>query len=185
MQFARIKKEVIVLIQVDIARLESLTLSVFRAADQAEEALLRLRTLSMQMREDPELLSFPQSADAIDCADLAAGTLERTADTLRALRTALQAVPDTYRQQENAHRNALSRMLSMMENVSVGYSAALDSPNLRPVEHEDPVTSLHNVQELVAGDAEEMQVANIAASAKIIKKEYGISRISPMAADPD
>lgn len=172
------------MIQADIAELEILTLSLCRAANQAEDTLLRLRNLTAEMREDLQLAEFPQAADAIESATLAAAGIQRTTDTLQALRTVMQSVPDTYRQQENAHRNALSRMLSVMENVSTGYTAALDSPNLRPVEHEDPVTSLQNVQQLVAADAEEMQVANIASAAKIIKKEYGISAVSPMDTDP-
>lgn len=178
------KKGVIVLIQVDIAELENLTLSVFRAADQAEDALLRLRNLTAQMREDLELMNYPQSVDAIDCADHAADTLGRATDSLKALRTALQSVPDTYRQQEHSHRNALNRMLGIMDSVSVGYHAAITATNLRPVEHEDPAAPHNNVQQLVAGDAEEMQVANIAAAAKLVKKEYGISHIRVTDADP-
>ena len=172
------------MIRADIAEIEKLTDAVVRAASDADEVRNRLRNLSAEMHDDIELAAYPQAPAALEALSLSMDVLTRSTDTLQSLRSVLLPLADTYRQTEEQHRNALGRMNAVMGTISAGYNAALESPKVAQVEHEDPVTSQSQVEELVANSALQMQAVNIAAVTKEVREEYDVDSVEPMTAEP-
>ena len=168
------------MIKVDIAELEKLTDILIRLASDSDEVMSRLRRVSNEMHEDIELETYPQSAVALEAVSVALDALNRGNDTLQSLKSAILPVADMYRENEQKNKDALSRMVAIMDSVCVEYNAAIVSDHIAHIEHTDSIVSQSKVQQMVADSVEEMQVTNIAAVSKTIREEYEVSDVADL-----
>lgn len=168
------------MIRVDIAEIEKLTDILVKVASDSDEVLSRLRQVSNEMHNDVELPSYPQSAIALEALSGAIDALNRGNDTLQSLKNTMLPIASTYQENEKRNKEALNRMTTLMDSVSVSYNTAIVSDSIAHVEHNDSIASQGKVQQLVADSVEEMQVTNIAAVTKTVREEYEISKIEDL-----
>ncbi len=165
------------MIKVNIAEIEKLTDILVKAASSSDEALSRLRRVSTEMHDDLELPLYAQADILLEAVSMAIDALNRGNDTLQSLKNTVLPIANVYRETEQKNKNELSRMLTSMESISVGYNAAITSESIPSIEHADAIVSQNKVQQLVADSYEEMQVANIASLTKTVSEEYEVKKI--------
>lgn len=168
------------MIRVDIAEIEKLTDILVKIASDSDEALSRLRQVSNEMHNDVELPAYPQTPVALEAVSSAIDALSRGNDTLQSLKGFMLPVASTYQETEQKHKDALNRMTATMDNVVVGYNAAIVSDNIAHIEHTDATVTQTKVQQLVADSVEDMQVTNIAAVSKSVREEYEIAKVDDL-----
>ena len=168
------------MIKVNIAEIEKLTEILVKLASDSDEALSRLRLVSNEMNNDVELPLYPQASVTLEAILTAINSLTRANDTIQSLKNIVLPIAGIYQETEQKNKDALERMLTLMENANVDYNAAIVSDGIAHVEHADNVISQAQVQQLVADSVEEMQVTNIAAISKTLKEEYEISAVKDL-----
>lgn len=162
------------MIKVNIAEIEKITDILVKAASGSDEALSRLRHVSAEMHNDLELPLYTQTDILLEAISTATEALNRGNDTLQSLKNTVLPIANVYRETEQKNKNELSRMLTTMESISVGYNAAITSENIPSIEHTDAIVLQNKVQQLVADSYEEMQVTNIASLTKTVSEEYEV-----------
>ena len=165
------------MIKVSISEIEKLTDILVRTASSSDEALSRLRFLSAEMHNDIELPLYTQTDILLEAVSMAIETLNRGNDTIQSLKNTVLPIANIYRETEQKNKNELSRMMTTMESLSVGYNAAIASESIPSIEHTDSIVLQNKVQQLVADSYEEMQVTNIASLTKTVSDEYEVKNI--------
>lgn len=165
------------MIQVDIAALEVLADRLMRCASQTEETVCRLRHVSAEMQEDVELAVYEPSGAALESVVWAVEALGRADDTLQSLKNVVASLGERYRALEQEHKNALGRMLTVMDTATVGYQAAMQSDTIPQVGHDEELAAHNAAEQLVADSAEELRVANVAAIRQAAQAEYGVQDV--------
>jgi len=168
------------MIRVDIAEIEKLTDILIKIASDSEEVLNRLRQLSNEMLNDIELPNYPQSAIALEAVSGAIDALNRGNDTLQSLKNIMLPIASNYQETEQRNKDALNRILTLMNSIGISYNAAISSDNIAHVEHTDNIALQGEVQQLVADSVEEMKIANIAAITKTVNEEYEITAVEDL-----
>ena len=106
--------------------------------------------------------------------------LNKGNDMLQSLKNVMLPVANAYQETERRNEESLKRMTVIMDNMSVGFNAAIVSDGMSYVEQTDLGMAQREVQRLVADNIVELQAANIAVITKNIKEEYQVVKIEDL-----
>lgn len=165
------------MIAADISELEKLSFIIAGLASDTDETLNLLRRTLSEMENDAEFQLQVQGVEACEHISFSIDKINRVNDMLQSLKHVLSLVPSEYRENEEKHKNAISRMTERIKKIGTGFAAVASSSQITPVEQSNENIRQNDIQKLVSDSAEEMQMVNIASLTQTIKDEYGIENV--------
>ncbi len=166
----------------DISELEHIADILSVTSSEIDDTLNKAKATFAEMSADVEFAQYVHTQPCLEKAGAAISSLFNVNERISELKGIMFSVSGGYSDTERACKNAISRMTAYMSllNDTATTALSLDYPSVTSLEQS---TNQDEIQKMISGSAEELQIANIAAVSKIIEKEYPVKQIQVMRDD--
>ncbi len=167
------------MIVADISELEHIADILSVTSSEIDDTLNKAKITFAEMSADLEFAQYIHAQPCIEKVGVAVSALFNVNERISELKSVVFSALSGYSDNERACKNAVSRMTAYLSLLNDTATAALslDCPSVTGLEQS---INQDEIQKMICGSAEELQMANIAAVSKIIEKEYPVKQIQVM-----
>ena len=165
------------MIRINTDELDRLTEVFIRLKSDTDNAMGKATMVRNEMMDDTEFMAIPKCDDVIAILDCAINNLTGINEDLGMVETLLVKAKEEFSDNERELINAIGLINNKLDSIVTQLDSTINSNQVVVVDRSEELRPVNDVERLVAGSVNELEITNIAALSQLAASEIESTEI--------